>query len=168
MKISDKKVVAISYKLSVNGQLVETVDAAHPMLFLVGNSGLPEKFESNLVGLSAGQTFEFSLSPEEGFGTRLEEDVLNLPLEDFYSENGTLDKEFLQLGRIIPLTDDQGNHHKAIILEINEAQKFIKLDFNHPLADKTLQFVGQIESVREATQEEISHGHAHGHGGHVH
>lgn len=168
MKISDKKVVAITYKLSVNDQLIETIDASHPMLFLVGNSGLPEKFESNLMGLSTGESFEFSISPEEGFGNRLEEDVLSLPIQDFYSEDGTLDTEFLQVGKIIPLTDDQGNHHKAIVLEINEPEKYIKLDFNHPLADKILHFNGKIESLREATNEEITHGHAHGHGGHVH
>lgn len=168
LKITEKKVVSITYSLTANDQHIETVDASHPMLFLHGNSGLPEKFEDNLVGLSKGDDFHFTLLPSDAFGTREEEDIVDLPIENFYSEDGKLDSEFLAVGKIIPLTDEQNNHHKAIILEINESEKFIKLDFNHPLADKTLHFTGKIIEVREATKEELDHGHAHGLGGHNH
>lgn len=168
MKITANKVVSITYKLSIDNKLIESVDEKQPLLFLVGNSGLPEKFEEKMEGLAPNDAFDFVLSPAEAFGNHQEEDVLNLPIEDFLSEDGSLDIEFFQVGKLIPLTDDQGHHHRAKILEISKLNGYMKLDFNHPLAGKTLHFTGKVFEVRDASKEELEHGHAHGPGGHHH
>lgn len=168
MKIAQNKVVSVIYNLSIDTKIIEQVDEKKPLLFLVGNSGLPEKFEDNLIGLEKNNTFDFILTPSQAFGDHHDEDVMNLPMEDFLSEDGSLDTEILEVGKLIPLTDDQGHHHRAKILEISKLNGYIKLDFNHPLAAKTLHFIGKIIDVRDATKEELEHGHAHGHGGHHH
>jgi FKBP-type peptidyl-prolyl cis-trans isomerase SlyD len=173
VKITEETVASISYKLSISNeetpiQLVETVDASAPMTFLVGNSGLPEAFEDQLEGLKTGDSFDFEISAEEAFGEYTEEDVVELPLEDFYDEDGTLDAEYIKEGNVVPMTDDEGNHVNGRILEINTEEKLIVVDFNHPLAGHDLHFEGTIVSVREATDEELEHGHVHGEGGHHH
>lgn len=168
MKIAANKVVNITYNLSIDNKLIESVDEKQPLLFLVGNSGLPEKFEDNLEGMEKGQSFDFILTPSEAFGERQDEDVLNLPINDFLSEDGSFNTEFFEIGKYVPLTDDQGHHHRAKVLEISKVNGYMKLDFNHPLAGLTLHFIGKIADVRDASKEELEHGHAHGLGGHHH
>lgn len=168
MKIAQNKVVNITYNLSIDNVLIESVDEKQPLLFLVGNSGLPEKFEDNLEGMEKGNAFDFILTPAQAFGQHQEEDVLNLPIEDFLSEDGSLDTNFFQVGKLVPLTDDQGHNHRAKVLEISKLNGYMKLDFNHPLAGKTLHFTGKIIEIRDASKEELEHGHAHGPGGHHH
>lgn len=173
MKIENNAVAAISYTLHVSAanmpkQMVETVPDTDPMYFLVGQSGLPDAFEDQLIGLSAGDKFKFELQPEEAFGLHHAEDVLNLPIEDFYDETGKLDTQMIAVGNMVPLHDQEGNHLQARVLEINADKGYIKMDFNHPLAGKDLYFEGRVVMVREATPEELDHGHVHGEGGHHH
>jgi FKBP-type peptidyl-prolyl cis-trans isomerase SlyD len=173
MQITSKKVAAISYKLSISDaktptKLVESVEENKPMYFLVGHSGLPEKFEEELEGKIAGDIFKFSLKAKDSFGDVHEEDIMNLPIEDFKDEKGLLDKTVIQVGRLIPMTDESGHHVRGRILEIDEVKGYIKMDFNHPLAGKDLHFEGKIVLVRDASKEEIDHGHVHGTGGHHH
>ncbi|MDX2190756.1 MAG: FKBP-type peptidyl-prolyl cis-trans isomerase [Bacteroidota bacterium] len=173
MKVELNKVVAVGFKLFITNnvekpQLVEEVDDTNPMYFLVGNSGLPPKFEFNLMGKSKGDTFNFSITSAEGFGNYDFNEIMNLPIDDFLDADGKLDKQVFQVGRSIPMQDEHGHHVRGRILEIKEFERYIRMDFNHPLAGKDLQFEGIVLSVREATKEEISHGHVHGDGGHHH
>lgn len=173
MQIADKKVAAISYKLSsTNGKgeksHLETVDNKNPMFFLVGHSGLPEKFEQHLEGLKQGDVFNFHLPSADAFGELVEEEIMNLPLEDFLGEDGKLDTSVFAVGKRIPMTDENEDQHVGRVIEINEAKGYIKMDFNHPLAGLDLHFDGQVELVRDAKPEEMDHGHVHGEGGHHH
>ena len=138
------------------------------MHFLVGESGLPPKFEESLMGMQAGDTFNFTVNAADGFGTRDEEDVMNLPVEDFLDEKGVLDKDMLQVGKLVPMSDEEGHQTRGRILEISEAKGYIKMDFNHPLAGMDMHFDGSIVLVRAASKEEMEHGHVHGEGGHHH
>lgn len=170
MKIGQNTVVSLTYELKVqdeNGEhtLVETADKEHPMVFLYGISGLPEKFEENLDGKSAGDTFKFKLEAEEGYGPNNEHAVVNIPLAVFEID-GKVDENMLQVGNYLPMADNEGNQLQGKVVEISDTE--VKMDFNHPLAGMAMFFEGTVEEVREATAEEISHGHVHGAGGHHH
>lgn len=168
--IGKNKVVAISYELRVSDAdeeqvLVEQVGGDEPMLFLFGESGLPERFEENLRGMQQGDNFEFSIGVEEGYGEYSEEDVIMLPL-DVFKIDGEIDEEVLQPGRILPMADQEGNMMRGQVVEVTD--EGVLMDFNHPLAGRHMHFKGRVEQVRPATSEEIAHGHVHGHGGHQH
>lgn len=173
MTVQENKVVAISYKLSLSTpeapkKLAETVDEKKPMYFIVGMSGLPEAFEENLSGLKSGDSFDFSIRAAEGFGEFDENEVFNLPMEDFLDESGQLDKLVFKVGAIVPMMDEEGHQVNGRVMEINELNQYIRMDFNHPLAGQDMHFEGKIVLIRDATAEEIDHGHVHGEGGHHH
>jgi FKBP-type peptidyl-prolyl cis-trans isomerase SlyD len=170
MTINDNKVVSLTYELRTddeNGQqtLVEKVEQDNPMVFLYGVGGLLERFEDNIRGKSIGDTFEFSINPEEGYGEFDEEAVVTLP-KDVFKVNGKIDDNMLQPGNFIPMTDNEGNRLQGKVLEIEDEN--IIMDFNHPLAGKNMHFKGEVVGIRDATAEEMEHGHVHGEGGHQH
>ena len=168
--ISDKKVVTITYDLSVTDEnqekvLVESAEADAPMVFLFGHSGLPEEFETQLDGKSPGDSFEFSLTPEQAYGEYDEQALVEIPKEVFLID-GKLDEEMLQPGNFLPMADNEGNHMQAKVISIGDTA--VQMDFNHPLAGMVMHFTGQVADVRDATAEELAHGHVHGEGGHQH
>ena len=167
MPIAKNNVVFISYQLAFpdeDGQpdVVEIVDEKEPMVFIHGLSGLPEAFEKNLLGLSEGDTFDFSISAEDAYGNVDPNAIIQLPKSIFQAEGQSAD-DILQIGNFIPMTDDQGNRMQGLVVSIEG--ETVTMDFNHPLAEKTLMFQGKILNIREATPEEIAHGHVHGEGG---
>ena len=167
MSIAKNNVVFISYQLAFpdeNGQpdVVEIVDEKEPMVFIHGLSGLPEAFEQNLLGLNEGDTFDFSISAEDAYGNVDPNAIIELPKSIFQAEDQSAD-DILQIGNFIPMTDDQGNRMQGLVVSIEG--ETVTMDFNHPLAEKTLMFQGKILKIREATPDEIAHGHVHGEGG---
>lgn len=167
MIIEKNKVVGIAYNLSipdVDGEmnLVEVVNESDPMYFIYEMSGLPEKFEEQLAGLSEGSTFDFTIDPEEGYGDFDPEAVVELPKSLFIME-GVEQDELLTIGNVIPMTNEDGERLQGQVIEVNDDQ--VIMDFNHPLAGKSMSFAGKVLSIREATQSELEHGHVHGEGG---
>ncbi len=170
MQITNEKVVTLSYELTVtdaDGQkeLIETVEQDDPMAFIQGMSGLPEAFEENIEGLSVGDTFEFSIPAEEGYGEFDSTAIVELP-KDIFTVDGEFVPEMLEVGNYLPMTDDAGNQLNGKILEVTSES--VKMDFNHPLVDKEMYFKGVILGVRDASESEIEHGHVHGEGGILH
>jgi FKBP-type peptidyl-prolyl cis-trans isomerase SlyD len=170
MKIEKNKVVTLTYELRIqneNGEqsLIEVANDEQPMAFIYGMSGLPDQFEENLNDLSEGDAFEFKLDAEEGYGEYDENAVVELPLNVFEVE-GAVPDNMLEVGNFIPMTDSEGNQLQGRVAEITDTA--VKMDFNHPLAGKELYFKGNVAQVREATKEELDHGHVHGPGGHHH
>jgi FKBP-type peptidyl-prolyl cis-trans isomerase SlyD len=170
MKISENKVVSLTYELKVqdeNGEhtLVETAEKEHPMVFLFGAGGLPEKFEEYLQGKEAGEDFKFKLEAEEGYGHPDQNAIVNIPKAVFEVE-GQVDDNMLQVGNYLPMADSEGNQLQGKVEEITDTE--VRMNFNHPLAGMAMFFEGKVEDVREATAEEIAHGHVHGAGGHHH
>lgn len=168
--IDNNTVVALTYELRVsdeNGQqtLVETAESSDPMLFLYGRSGLPEHFEAALKGKAPGDTFEVTLTPDEGYGEYDEDMLVTLP-KDTFEVDGQIDAEMLQVGNYLPMSDNEGHHMQGRVDGITDDA--VRMDFNHPLAGMTMYFKGRVETVRPATAEEIDHGHVHGAGGHHH
>lgn len=167
MQIAPNSVVYISYQLSFpdeNGQpeVVEIVGDEEPMVFIHGLSGLPESFENNLAGLKVGDEFDFSISPEDAYGTIDPNAIIDLPKSIFQVEGQNTD-EIVKIGNFIPMTDDQGNRMQGLVISIGD--ETVKMDFNHPLAEKELIFIGKVLKIRPATQDELDHGHVHGEGG---
>ncbi|KAA5547904.1 FKBP-type peptidyl-prolyl cis-trans isomerase [Adhaeribacter rhizoryzae] len=168
--ISENKVVSLTYELKIlndDGEqtLVETADESNPMVFLYGVSGLPEKFEEYLDGKQEGESFSFSLEAEEGYGEYDDNALVPIP-KNVFEVDGKIDDEMLQEGNYIPMADNEGNHMQGRVMKIQDDE--VVMDFNHPLAGMKMFFEGKVLSVREATPEEISHGHVHGAGGHHH
>lgn len=168
MKIGKNKVVGMTYILSkdnIEGELVQEVSKDKPFVVLFGIGALLPKFEENLDGLAVGDTFNFALTSEEGYGEKTPEAIVDLDKKIFEVE-GKIDEEFLKVGASVPMQNEHGQPLNGLVLEV--AENTVKMDFNHPLAGQGLFFTGEVVEVREASAEEIEHGHAHGVGGHQH
>ena len=153
MKVSKNSVVAISYELMVDGGLADKAVAEKPLEYIHGTGMLLPRFEEELEGKEQGDDFAFVLSPEEGYGVHNPEYVFDLPIEAF-AIDGEVRRDLLQLGRTIPMLNSAGQVVQGTIREIRE--EAVTMDFNHPMAGKTLNFSGKVESVREATAKDVN------------
>lgn len=167
MTIAKEKVILLTYQLSIKDEensweSIEKVEADEPMAFIHGLSGLPEKFEENLLGMTTGQQFDFVIAAEEGYGEFDEEALVELPI-DIFRVDGQLQEDILVAGNMVPMTNEDGHQLMGQVVEVTD--KEVVMDFNHPLAGKEMWFKGEILDVRNATAEELNHGHVHGLGG---
>lgn len=162
MTIQPNSVVALTYDLytTQNGEevFVEKADAENPLVFLYGVGMMLPKFEENLNGLTAGDNYDFELAAADAYGEKDEAAVAELPVDMFQGN------ELPMVDSILPLQDNQGNQFRARVTGVSE--NAVTVDLNHPMAGQDLHFKGEILNVREATQEELAHGHAHGADGH--
>jgi len=159
-KVDNKKVVSLAYELRLDQEGSEVVDQAakdKPLTFLYGAGQLLPAFEANIKDLNKGDSFAFQLSPTDGYGEVEEQFFVELPKNIFVQDGKVIDE--LQVGNYIPMTDPQGNQLQGKVVAIGE--ETVTMDFNHPLAGRTLFFSGEIVDVRDATPEELEHGHAH-------
>lgn len=168
MTIDKNMVVTVNYHLTKKetGETIEETSAEKPFVFLHGTGGLLEDFENNLSNKKVGDTFDFAIEHKRGYGERNEQYLAEIPLTAFYGEDGKLDTENVVVGATLPMVDKEGEPLYGLVLEIGA--ETIKMDFNHPLAGIDLHFKGEVLEVREATKEELEHGHVHGPGGHEH
>ena len=171
MTINENKVVSLHYALSVvnddnSESFMEKTNQENPLVFISGIGNLLPEFEKNLWGKGAGDAFDFMLTPENGYGTREEEKIANLPINIFLDADGKFDAEMIKVGNYVPMMDNNGHQHQGLVT--NVGLEAVTMDFNHPLAGKKLHFTGSVNSVREATPDELDHGHVHGEGGHHH
>jgi len=178
MKIEKNKVVSITYVLDVDGKVADTATEERPLDYIHGNHMLLPKFEQELEGLEPESEYAFTLSPEEGYGKWEMERVFDLPIEAFQID-GKVPEEILVVGRMLPMLNGNGQVVQGLIKEIKD--NAVTMDFNHPMAGKTLNFKGKVLSVRDATEKELKEGlhgeflppeekehhcHKHGKGGH--
>jgi FKBP-type peptidyl-prolyl cis-trans isomerase SlyD len=174
MEISTNAVVGLTYELKVSRDedeiesvpfSVEVRDTEDPFYFIFGQSGLPEKFEEMLAGKKEKDAFSFIIPSNEAYGEADDELIMALPKDQFTSERG-FEPNMLQEGNFLPLVDENGYPMQAKVLK--DLGEEILLDFNHPLVGFDLHFEGVVFEVREATPEELDHGHVHGEHGHQH
>ncbi len=168
MIISKNTVVSVHYRLKeghAEGDLVEETFGGAPLTFLFGVGQMIPEFERQLEGKDAGEEFAFGINSGDAYGESDPEAVVMLPLSIFELD-GKIDEDLLVVGNSVPMSDNEGNHLTGIVREVND--EGVLMDFNHPMAGKDLYFTGVVESVREATSEEIAHNHVHGPGGHHH
>lgn len=155
MTIDSKKVVALTYTLTVDGQVKDQTTKDNPLEFIFGMGYLLPKFESNILGKQPGDKFSFTLTPEEGYGVSDPAAVVDLP-KNIFEIDGKIQEDLLVPGNVIPMMNQAGGVIPGRVVSV--AEDSVKMDFNHELADKTLNFEGEIVSVREATQKEIDEG----------
>lgn len=150
MEISRHTVVSLAYELKTeNGDVVDKVESQEPFSFIHGIGHTLPKFDENLEGLQMGETFQFELNPEEAFGEFSEENILDIPKGVFEDAP----EDVLQVGKVVPMQDNEGNQFEGEIKEIKDEN--VVMDFNHPLAGQKLTFSGEVVGVREASEDEI-------------
>ncbi len=156
MDKAQNKYIAVTYKLYTVGEgeneMIEEATPEQPFQFISGFGVTLDAFEQQVAGLEEGAEFDFTLTKEEAYGDYEEEHVLELGREVF-SVNGQFDKEHIYKDAIVPLQNEDGNRFYGRVLDITD--KKVKMDLNHPLAGKTLNFKGKIAENREATITEI-------------
>ena len=168
MQITKNTIVSLSYVLKrddAKGEIIEETRAGDPLVFLYGNGQMLPKFEEHLSTLKAGDAFEFTLSSDDAYGELDQDAVIDLDKSIFLVE-GKTDDDMLAIGNVIPMRDEQGHMLQGTVVSVSKDS--VRMDFNHPMAGNVLHFAGTVIEVREASAEELSHGHAHGAGGHHH
>ena len=147
----------MAYDLNVgeddDRELMERATPERPLQFIFGIDSMLPTFEDGLNGLSMGDTFQFTLTPENAYGEFNEEHVLELP-KSMFEIDGKFDNEFVKEGNTIPMMDEEGRRMNGSVLEVKD--DFVVMDFNHPLAGETLHFSGKVIDVHEPTVEEIA------------
>jgi|ERR1051326_477698 FKBP-type peptidyl-prolyl cis-trans isomerase SlyD len=172
MNVDNNKVVSVKYtlftpnKITDEETVVEKAEATDPLVWLFGTGSMIEDFEKNLKGKKKGDTFDFRIKAENAYGLHDPSYIVTIPLDAFRGKDGTIDTNMVKVGNVLPMVDNKGNHLQGKVTEVSLTE--VKMDFNHPMAGKDLHFTGEVLEVRDATQEEISHGHVHGPGGHHH
>ena len=160
MQIASNSVVTFDYVLKDDdGQLIDASQDGEPLAYLHGVGGIIPGLEKALTGKQVGDELQLSIAPADAYGER--DDALRqaVPREQF---EGVDD---LALGMQFRIETDDAPMVVTVV-EINDTA--VTIDGNHPLAGMNLNFSVVVRDVREATDEEIAHGHVHGPGGHSH
>ena len=163
MIIENNTVVRFHYRLSEvtdsGNELIEQSQGDDALTYLHGKGGIIPGMETAMAGKQAGDEFEVTLEPADAYGERTEDAKQRIPVKHLYQ------KKKLKAGMVVSVNTSEGP--REVVIE--KVGKFnVDVDTNHPLAGKTLHFEVKIEEVRQASEEEISHGHVHGPGGHNH
>ena len=156
MKIAKDKVGIIHYTLKDDhGAVLDSSQGKDPLSYVHGMQNLIPGMEKALEGKGAGERLNIVIPPEEGYGRRDAALVNQVPLSDFP------DKNDVKQGAQFHAQTRQGTRIATVVRVEGES---VTLDFNHPLSDVTLHFDVEIVDVRDATPDEIAHGHVHGKG----
>lgn len=161
MNIEENRVVSISYHLNEEqGELLEQSEDGIPMAYLHGHSNILEGLETALEGHAVGDEVSITLPPEKAYGPVHEGAQQKVPIKHLAGQY----KRLLP-GMLVKVNTERGVRDAKVI----KAGRFmVDIDTNHPFAGKTLTFTVVVRDIRDATPEEIAHGHAHGLGGHQH
>ena len=162
MKISANTVVEFAYELEVDGQIVDRTTVEKPLDYIHGTGSLLPKLEAHIEGMQAGDKFDITLAPVDAYGEVEPQRIIDLPKAAF-EVNGEVREDLLVPGNTIPMMNSMGGVIPGVVLEVTADT--VKMDLNHQMAGKTLHFTGEIVSVREATEKELTEGL---HGEYVH
>lgn len=150
------KYIEVQYKLyTISGdarELEEETSPDMPFVFLSGFGATIPGFENNIVNLNAGDDFDFVIEKDDAYGEYYEERVIDLD-KNVFCINGKFDSQNIFVDAIVPLQNEDGNRFMGHVLAISDTS--VKIDLNHPLAGKALNFTGKVVTSREATNEEI-------------
>lgn len=159
--IGPKKVVFIQYTLtSDDGEVIDSSDGGPALVYLHGANMLVPGLENALEGHTLGETLDITVSPEEGYGQRTGPGPQSVPRSAFP------DDAELEEGMAFLAEDGEGNQTQLWITGFSDEE--VLIDQEHPLAGENLNFKVEITAIRDATDEELLHGHPHGPGGHDH
>ena len=158
--IEDDKVVLIHYILrDDDGQVLDQSAPNQPLAYLHGHSNIVPGLEAALAGHTTGDAIDVAVPPDQGYGERQGPGPQAVPRKELGPE-----ADNLRAGMPLRM---RGQNGEIIVLWVTEAKGArVWLDINHPLAGQTLHFSVTVGDIRDATAEEVAHGHAHGPGGH--
>ena len=151
-------VVSINYKLTVDGELLDSSDEAGPLQFLAGHDNIVPGLERKMIGMKIGDSKDVVVSPADGYGEFDEEGFMDVP------RNELPDDLEIEEGLELNITDDDGEEQYARVDSMTD--DMVRLDFNHPLAGAELHFNVTVVALREPTKDELEHGHVHEEGHH--
>lgn len=161
MAIGVNKVVTMNFTLKDDkGNVLDTTENTQPFSFLSGNNQILPKLEENIDQMIIGAKKNVKIEASEGYGEYNDKAVQQVDKKNF-PENINLEE-----GMRFVANSPEGKEMPFTVNKVEEEQ--VTIDFNHPLAGKDLNFDVELLDVRDATQEELSHGHVHGPGGHQH
>ncbi|MBN2736222.1 MAG: peptidylprolyl isomerase [Spirochaetales bacterium] len=153
MTISENKVVTIDYTLKDKDKnVLDTSEGKTPLSYIHGKGQLIKGVENNLEGKKAGDTMKLEVQPSEGYGEYNPQLIAKIPRENIDIE------EELQIGMPLQVQGEEGTQ---VVYVAKIEEKEVTLDGNHPLAGAVLFFDVTVKNVREATAEELDHGHVH-------
>ena len=155
MKITQNAVVEFCYELEVDGQVVDHTTQERPLDYIHGTGSLLPKLEAHIEGMEPGDRFDVTLSPADGYGETDPSRIIDLPKAAF-EVNGEIREDLLVPGNTIPMMNSMGGVIPGVVLEVTEDS--VKMDLNHRMAGKTLHFTGEVLTVREATEKELTEG----------
>jgi FKBP-type peptidyl-prolyl cis-trans isomerase SlyD len=157
MKITTNKFVSVTYDLNVGEgderELMERATVEKPLQFIFGMGAMLPAFEKEMKGLAVGDTFTFTLAPDDAYGEYEEDNVVELP-KTVFEVDGKINHKLLVEGNTVPMMDESGQMMNGSILEVKD--DIVVMDFNHPLAGETLHFSGKVIDVHEATAKELA------------
>ncbi|MCB1755485.1 MAG: peptidylprolyl isomerase [Gammaproteobacteria bacterium] len=152
--ISDNLVVSMHYKLTdPNGAVIDSSEGAEPLAYLHGAGNIIPGLEKALTGKVAGDTVSVTVQPEEGYGVVQPELIQSISRAAFQGVDS------IEPGMAFEAKGPDGASQRIIVREV--ADDTVTVDANHPLAGVVLQFDVEIVDVREASEEEVAHGHVH-------
>ncbi|RPH99526.1 MAG: peptidylprolyl isomerase [Lysobacterales bacterium] len=157
MNVADQKVVSFHYTLiNAQGMELESTRDRQPMSYLHGARNIIPGLENALTGKAAGDRFQVTIEPADAYGERKPGNIQRIPAKHFR------DPRRLEPGQAVSIQTQRGPVQASVV----KVGRFnVDVDANHPLAGQTLTFDVEVTAVRDATGEEISHGHVHGAGG---
>jgi FKBP-type peptidyl-prolyl cis-trans isomerase SlyD len=155
-EVQDDLIVTLDYTVTVDGEVVDTSQNDEPILFIQGKGHIVPGLERALYGMSEGESKEVVVSAADGYGEVDEEAFAEIPRSEFPPEIP------LEPGVELQLKNQEGDELEAFIVSADN--ETVHLNFNHPLAGKELLFSVEVVELRQATEEELDHGHVHDHG----
>ncbi len=159
MNIEKNKVVTFHYTVfDADGSQVETSQGRDPLVILFGAGNIIPGLERALEGKAAGDRVDVTVEPSDAYGERDEAMIQRVPKKRFGEAK-------LVPGQTLMVQTEQG---PRVLPVLKVGLSVVDVDLNHPMAGKTLRFEAEISDVRDANEEEIAHGHAHGPDGHAH
>lgn len=159
--IKENSVVTMHYELKdAEGEVLDSSKGQEPLVYLHGAGNIIPGLEEALIGKTVGDNVDAVIAPEKGYGMPVEALVQTVPKEAFGEEVSKV-----EVGMRFQAETEQGPV-PVVVTAMDDAN--VTVDGNHPLAGKELHFNVSIAEIREASAEEVEHGHAHGPGGHQH
>ena len=160
MQVANNRVVSIDYTLKdADDQVIDTSEGREPLAYIHGTGQIIPGLEKALEGKGAGEDVSVTITPEEGYGERDDSMVMQIPREQFEGADQ------IEPGMQFQAETDEG---VRILTVLEAGDQEVTVDGNHPLAGVTLNFNVNVVEVRDASQEELDHGHVHGPDGHEH
>src|SRR5258706_1392484 len=156
--VENGQVVSMEYKLTVDGDVLDSSEEAGPLQFLAGYGNIIPGLENEMMGMKIGDSKDVVVTPENGYGEFDDDAIMEVPRSEFPK-----DME-IEEGIELNLTDEDGYQQIGRVESFDDTA--VRLDFNHPLAGAELHFSVKVIALRDPTAEELEHGHVHESGHH--